>query len=311
MNRIRMGNNMNKLASLFLFSVMVGVTGAQEFIPLWPTGQMPNSKGMVLEYRESRQRITQVANPGIYTFFPSNEENHGAGVLICPPGGYAKLTYVLAGEQFAKWLNTLGIQAYVLIHRLPTSPDLVEREKGPLQDAQRAMKIIRSHADQWALDLNRVGVMGASAGGHLAATLGTQSEDISLINDAYDQYRFAPNFMVLISPVITMGKWTHAGSRDNFLGSSPSEALLKQYSAELHVTTYTPPTFLVHAQDDPVVPPLNSILFYQAMLEHQVPGTLHIFPQGQHSIALRNNPGSANQWTILCEQWFKEIDILK
>jgi acetyl esterase/lipase len=283
---------------------------SQEFIPLWPAGKMPNTKGIKLEHIEERERITQVAQPGMYAFFTSKEENNGSAVLICPPGGYAKLTYTIAGFQFAKWLNTMGINAFVLIHRLPTSPDLVEREKGPIQDAQRAMKIIRSYATSWNINTSKVGVMGASAGGHLATTLGTHSEDYSVIKDGLDSFSFQPNFMILISPVITMGKYAHKGSLDNFLGNKPTEELIEYFSNEKHISVTTPPTFIVLAQNDPVVNPINSILFYQAMLEHNISGSLHVFPEGGHSIALKNNPKSINLWTTLCEEWLTDLSLL-
>ncbi len=291
---------------LFCFSSMQ----SQEFIPLWPKGKIPNSKGMKLEHIEERERITQVAQPGMYAFFTSKEENTGSAVLICPPGGYAKLTYNIAGFQFAKWLNTLGINAFVLIHRLPTSPDLAEREKGPIQDAQRAMRIIRSNAAIWEINSSKIGVMGASAGGHLATTLGTHSEDYSSIKDNLDAFSFHPNFMVLISPVITLGKFAHKGSLDNFLGKNPTQNQIDSFSNENQVTTTTPPAFIVLAQNDPVVNPINGMLFYQAMTEKNISGSLHVFPEGGHSIALKNNPKSINLWTTLCEEWFSDLSIL-
>ncbi len=299
--------------SLFLLLVLFGgfTTFAQEFIPLWPEAQMPNSKGMKLEHIEERERITQVATPGMYAFITSKEENHGSAVLICPPGGYAKLTYNLAGFQFAKWLNTCGINAFVLIHRLPTSPDLVEREKGPIQDAQRAMKMIRANAEKWKLNTRKIGVMGASAGGHLASTLATHSIDYSSISDSLDNHPFAPDFAVLISPVITMGEFAHKGSVRNLLGDSPSDAQKTAFSNELHVSTQTPPTFIAVAQNDPVVPAMNSLLFYQSMIQHKVPGSLHVFQKGEHSIALRNTPDYIDLWAALCEKWLQDIGMVR
>lgn len=299
-----------KIKALILLMFCISSMQSQEFIPLWPKGKMPNSKGMKLEHIEERERITQVALSGMYAFFTSKEENTGSAVLICPPGGYAKLTYNIAGFQFAKWLNTLGINAFVLIHRLPTSPDLVEREKGPIQDAQRAMKIIRSNAAKWEINSSKIGVMGASAGGHLATTLGTHSEDYSSIKDNLDQFSFQPNFMVLISPVITMGKFAHQGSLDNFLGKIPTKNQIDSFSNENRVRTTTPPTFIVLAQNDPVVNPINGMLFYQAMTEKNISGSLHIFPEGGHSIALMNSPKSINLWTQLCQEWFYNLSLL-
>ncbi len=285
--------------------------GAQEFIPLWPADKMPNSKGLPLEHKEDRQRITQVKTPGMYAFLTSNEDNKGCAVLICPPGGYQKLTYNLAGFQWAKWFNTMGINAFVLIYRLPNSPDLIEREKGPVQDAQRALKIIRSKSSVWHIDTNKVGVVGASAGGHLASTLGTHFEDFSLIGDSIDHYSVRPDFMVLISAVINMGEYAHKGSVEAFLGTDATREKCDYYSNEKQVTEQTPPAFLVHARDDNTVPVQNSIQFYNSMLDKGVDGSLHIFPYGKHSISLKNESGMLNLWTALCENWLYEMGILK
>ncbi|REA61552.1 alpha/beta hydrolase [Dyadobacter luteus] len=283
---------------------------AQEVIPLWPQGKLPNSKGLSQKDSINNERLFQVVNPRIHAFFTSVQENKRAAVLIIPGGGYHHLSFNISGFQLAKWFNTLGINAFVLDHRLPLSPDLKEREKAPLQDAQRAMRMIRAHADQWGIDPNKIGVLGTSAGGHLAATLGTFETDFSKNNDSHDQFKFRPDFMLLISPVIDLGKYAHKGSRDNLLGPSPSEALVNQYSLHKQVTKNTPPAFLVHAFNDKAVSPQNSMLFYQALLDHQIPSSLHIFNQGGHAIALRNNPGSTNLWTSLCEAWLTEIGII-
>lgn len=283
---------------------------AQEFIPLWPKKKLPNSKGLKLADKIENERILQVGTPGMYAFFTSKEENKGCAVLICPGGGYERLTYLLGGTQLAKWFNTMGVTAFVLNYRLPTSPDLQDRTIGPEQDAQRAMRLIRASAARWKLDPARIGIMGGSAGGHLASTLGTHPEDVAAIGDSLDRVPFAPSFMVLVSPVISMGQYAHAGSRKNLLGENPSATLVAKFSNELHVTAATPPTFLAHAYNDKSVNQRNSLLFYQALVEHDVPGSLHIFPQGGHAIALRNTPGSASQWTTLCEAWLLEMGFL-
>ncbi len=283
---------------------------AQKSIPLWPEGRMPNSKGMELEHIEERERITQVATPSMVPFFTSDEENNESAVLIFPPGGYKKLTYNIAGYQLAKWFNTIGVNAFVVMYRLPTSPDLVERWWGPLQDAQRAMKVVRANATKWGIDPQKIGVMGCSAGGHLAALSSTINNDYSAINDSLDGLRYSPDFQILISGAISMGEYGHKGSRDALLGLDTNEKLIKQLSSELHVRSDCAPAFIVHANNDPVVNPMNSILYYSAMLENDVKACLHIFPHGGHSIALRNNPGSTNLWTALCEAWLKELGIL-
>lgn len=284
---------------------------AQEFVPLYPQGKMPNSKGMELKDDIRNERIYQVGTPGMYAFLPSIQENKGAAVVICPGGGYERLAYLISGTQLAKWFNTLGISAFVLNYRLPTSPDLKERQIAPLQDAQRAMRVIRANAEKWQIKPDKIGVMGTSAGGHLAANLGVSTEDFSKIGDELDKLSYNPNFMILVSPVITMGQYTHAGSKKNLLGENPTAELVDKYSLEKQVTDAAPPpAFIVHAFDDKSVNVRNSLMFYTALLDKNVSASMHIFPQGGHSIALRNNPGSTSEWTNLCELWLVEMGFI-
>lgn len=305
---------MKKPAAFYLALLVSGIlfsqVRAQEFIPLWPDNRMPNSRGMDLADSVSNERVHQVGSPGMYAFFPSRQENKRCAVVIIPGGGYIRLAYNISGFQLAKWFNTFGVTAFVLNHRLPTSPDLIDPEKGPVQDAQRAFRVIRSRAEEWALDSDKIGVMGSSAGGHLASTVSVLRDDLSALSDPIDTVAFRPDFTILISPVINMFEYAHVGSRTALLGEDPSEALLREYSTELRVDETTPPAFIVHAANDRSVHPMNSILYYQAMLEHDVSGSLHIFPRGGHSIALRNNPGSANSWSQLCEEWLMEMNFL-
>lgn len=286
-------------------------TITQGFIPLWPVDNMPNSRGINVEEVIVNERILQVDIPGVYTFFPAKEENTGSAVIICPSGGYHHLTYILGGFQLAKWFNTIGMTAFVLKYRLPHSPDLIEREKAPLQDAQRAMRIIRSNAEKWGIHNEKIGIMGTSAGGHLASTLATLSDDVSSVGDSLDKISFHPDFLILISPVISMVKYTHKGSRDNLLGDNPVKEMIEKYSSELHVSSSTPPCFIVHAANDKSVSYFNSLLFYQALTDNNVSGcSLHIFPRGEHSIQLRDNPGSLDLWPVLCKKWLSEIGII-
>ena len=302
---------MKKTAAILFVLMAIFETQAQDFMPLWPKDKMPNSKGLAVKDSINNERMMQVGVPGVYAFFTSNQENKGAAVLIMPAGGYHHLSYNISGFQLAKWFNTMGINAFVLIHRLPISVDLKEREKAPLQDAERAMRIIRKNAVNWKIDPNKIGVMGCSAGGHLAASLGTIKDDFSLIGDEFDAYSFQPNFMILISSVIDMGVDGHKGSTENLLGPKPTAELIKKYSLQFQVSNYTPPTFMAHAFNDRTVSPKNSLLFYDALLSNYIPSSLHLFNQGGHAIALRNNPGSTNLWTSLCEQWLMEVNILK
>ncbi len=298
------------LATAFVLMLGWQPVSAQDFIPLWDKGTMPNSRGMSLEDKVENERIEQVGVPGMYAFFPSTQENTGAAVLICPGGGYARLAYAVSGTQLAKWFNTMGVSAFVLNYRLPTSPDLTERHTAPLQDAQRAMRVIRSRAERWRITPDRIGVLGTSAGGHLAATLGTSTENVTSVADEFRKFPFAPNFMILISPVISMGEHAHAGSRTRLLGDRPSKQLIDRFSIERQVTRATPPAFIVHALDDKVVSVRNSLMLAQALLEQGVSASLHVFPGGGHSIALRSNPGSTETWTRLCEMWLVEMGFL-
>jgi len=283
----------------------------QDFIELWPKGHIPNSKHLNLTDSIANERIYRVMNPGIYAFFPGKQENKGAAVVICPGGGYERLAYVISGLQLAKWFNTMGISAFVLNYRLPNSPDLIHREIGPLMDTQRAIRYIRANAAKWGINPDKVGIMGSSSGGHLAASASTINDDVSAIKDTLDKVSYKPNFMILVSPVIDLSTtYAHAGSVKNLLGIGASDEVKKKFSLQLQVTVATPPTFIADAINDKTVNPMNSLLFYQALLQNKVPVSFHAFPQGAHSIALRNNPGSTELWTTLCEMWMIESDII-
>jgi acetyl esterase/lipase len=297
------------VVALFL-SAIVTDARSQEFIPLWPPNKMPNSKGMHITDSVSNERIFRVGTPGMYAFFPSLQENKGAAVVICPGGGYERLAYVISGIQLAKWFNTMGVAAFVLNYRLPNGQDLVQRETGLLMDAQRALKLIRSRAAAWKINTNSIGIQGSSAGGHLAAMAGNAANDLSKIGDGIDTADFRPNFTILVSPVIDMGEYAHKGSRKNLLGEDPSAEMIARYSMQLQVTGKTPPSFIADAFNDKTVHPMNSLLFFKSLLEKNIPASFHVFPQGGHAIALRNNPGSTEQWTNLCEAWMIEMGFI-
>jgi acetyl esterase/lipase len=247
----------------------------------------------------------------MYAFIVPKAENTGTAVLICPGGGYERVSHVYNGFNLARWYNIMGINAFVLIYRLPHQADLQQRQVAPLQDAQRAIRLIRNNATQWDLQRDKIGVMGISAGGHVASTLGTHPEDVSSIKDAYDTVSYRPDFMVLLSPVISMGEFAHPGSRKIFIGPDSSKAMIEKYSNELQVTAYTPPTFLVHAFNDKTVNVKNSVLFYNALTDHNINSSIHIFPQGGHGIRMDENPGSKDLWLNLLEAWMKETGFVK
>jgi acetyl esterase/lipase len=302
--------NMKKNFLLIFFILLSVFLKAQEFVPLWSPGKKPNYNGKKITDSIFNERIWRVATPGIYCFVVPKAENNGTAVLIVPGGGYERLSHLYSGFNLAKWYNTIGVNAFVLIHRLPHQQDLINKQLAPVQDAQRAIRVIRANAVLWNIKTDKVGIMGISAGGHVASTLGTHVKDEATISDTLDRYSFRPDFMVLLSPVITMDKYAHTGSKKNFLGADSTKANIEHYSGELQVTSFPPPTFLVHAQNDSTVKVQNSLLFYQALVEKKINASLHIFPQGGHGIRLNENPGSTDQWLNLLEAWLKEIKFI-
>ncbi|MBL7741891.1 MAG: alpha/beta hydrolase [Chitinophagaceae bacterium] len=301
---------MKRFVLIFFIITFISRANSQEFIPLWPAGKKPNYNGKPVTDSLFNERIWRVAEPGMYAFVVPKAENKGTAVLICPGGGYERLSHLYNGFNLAKWYNSIGINAFVLIHRLPHQQDLQQRQLAPLQDAQRAIRLIRVKATQWNINADKVGVMGTSAGGHVASTLGTYSPDVSSIHDSLDKISYRPDFMVLLSPVISMGKYAHPGSKKNFIGPDSTAEVIKRFSNELQVTSFTPPVFMVHAQNDSTVKVENSVLFYNALIENKVNASIHIFPQGGHGIRLDDNPGSTDLWMNLLEMWLKEMNFV-
>ena len=303
---------MKRTLLIGLSIILMSPLTAQEFVPIWEGGVMPNSKGLVLQDSIANERVYQVATPGMYVFQPSEAENKGAAVLIIPGGGYVRLAYQISGWQLAKWFNMFGVTAFVLNHRFPQSTDVKVSYKAPLEDAQRAMRYIRNHAKEYGIHTDKIGVMGSSAGGHLSVCLSTINEDWGRGGDDLDGYSFKPNFTLLISPVVSMREYAHKGSRENLLGKEPTEDLLHLFSCDEQVENDTPPAFIVHANDDKSVSSMNSILYYSALKKKSVPNsTLHIYPAGGHSISLRDNPGTTMSWPDLAEGWLREIGMLE
>lgn len=299
--------------SLLFIAVLVSVfftTNAQKFIPLWPKGMMPNSKGLAIKDSIVNERVYRVSKPGLYAFFPSKDDNCGAAVVIFPGGGYTHLTLNLGGFQLAKWFNTLGVSAFVVTYRLPNSPDLIQSELGPLQDAERALQIVRANAFKWGIQKDKIGVLGASSGGHLASLVATTMDNVTSVKDSLDTFSFQPDFMILISPVIDMGKYAHKGSRESLLGPNSTSEQIEKYSTQNRVTAQTPPCFIADAFNDKAVSPQNSLLFYQALLDKKISTSFHVFPQGSHAIGVNNNPGSTELWKPLCEMWLKEMSFI-
>lgn len=294
-----------------LFMLSVNTTFAQDVIPLWPDG-IPNSRQTnTAEIIESNdiQWIEQVQTPTLEILAPAKAQSTGKGVIILPGGGYQGLAYDWEGTDIAKWFNSKGITAFVLKYRLPISDSVIEPNEAPLQDAKQAIRTVRSMAENWSLNPNDIGVMGFSAGGHLASTLGTHFNHPENIEpDSINSISARPDFMILIYPVITMKEiYTHQGSRNNLLGENPSDKMIEHYSNETQVTENTPPTFLLHATDDDVVPVENSLMFYKALKEKGHLPEMHIYPKGGHGFALAIGNEHLQSWTDLLYDWLQTI----
>ncbi|SDI22825.1 Acetyl esterase/lipase [Chryseobacterium taeanense] len=296
-----------KKFGLFFLILIVNLISAQEKITLWPKGQMPNSKGLELKNEEKDGRLVQIKEPELFAFLPPKEDRKPMAVIVIPGGGYYKLTYDLNGFQIAKWFNTLGISAFVLNYRLPISPDVKQREIAPLQDVQAAIKYLRRNASQYGISSDQIGVIGTSAGGHLAASVSNITTDYTELENDWRSIPTIPNFAILVSPVIDLGEYAHVGSRKSLLGENASQEKINEYSMQNRVTDKTPPTLLIHAQNDKTVPVMNSLLYYQAMTKNKVKGALLVFPEGEHKIGITNKSELTDNWKKLCSDWLKTL----
>ncbi len=303
----------HSLTLFLLLFILISKGMSQTLVmPLWK-GAVPNSKETdETEIREEGDLlwIKNVQQPAIEVYLPTKQSATGQAVVICPGGGYGALAYDWEGMDIAKWFNGKGIAAIVLKYRLPNSRSVVVRHEVPLQDAQRALRLTRHHAASWNIDAGKIGVMGFSAGGHLAATLGTHFDQkmASSTNDAIDALSARPDFMVLVYPVITLKEpHTHMGSRNSLLGEKANPELVALYSNELQVKANTPPTFIVHSADDEAVPVENSLLFYQALIKQGVSAEMHLYPAGGHGYSLAINKGYLQGWTDRLHDWLQHL----
>lgn len=278
------------LIFIFLFMISYKWSVGQTVIPLYKT--VPNSK-LAADYKEKADtgkdeviRISKVSVPEITVFQPAKSSGKNPAVIICPGGGYAILAYNLEGTTVAHILNNWGVTAIVLKYRLPSDAIMEDKSTGPIQDAQRAIQYVRENAKQLNVDPQKIGIMGFSAGGHLASTASTHFNKEYISNPNHISLR--PDFSILGYPVISMiDSLTHKGSRNNLLGKNPSPGAVKDFSNELQVTRETPPTFLVLSNDDNGVNPENSIKYYEALLKNHVPAELHIYQNGGHGFGTR------------------------
>lgn len=288
-------------------------SSAQEMvIPLWPAGKVPNHKeSNDKEKIESTDiiRISHVQTPDITVYLPSKKTATGQAVIICPGGGYNYLSFNWEGSDPARLLSAKGIAAIVLKYRLPDVESNITPTLSPLMDAKRAIRMVRYNAAKWNIKKNQIGIMGFSAGGHLASSAGTLFDaGDPKSTDSIEQLSSRPDFMILVYPVISMSKnIMHTGSRNRLIGEKADSSLAKRYSTELQVTKATPPTFLIHATDDKTVPVENSLLFYQALKNNGVPAEIHIYPTGGHGFGLGMGKGNAETWMDRCIEWLKTL----
>lgn len=288
---------MKRLTLFFVGTCLFSAVYSQTIIPLY-TGKIPNSKPSdEHETLDSSciRLIAQVQEPTIKVYLPSKPNATGQAMIICPGGGYQYLAYDWEGEDIAKLLNAHGIAGIVLKYRLPSPASSIYPYKTPLLDAQQAIRLTRENAAKWNIDPHKVGIIGFSAGGHLASTAGTHFDEET-----------RPDFMALIYPVISMKEEiTHMGSRNNLLGKNPSQELINLYSNELQVSDATPPTFLVHATDDGGVLVENSLRMYEALKNHHVSAEMHVYPYGGHGFALATGKGYLATWSDRLLDWLR------
>jgi acetyl esterase/lipase len=275
------------IMSLLLFSYP---SYGQQIVDLYDKEKIPDAVSS----------IDEADIPNITVFLP--DKPAGEAVIICPGGGYGRLAITYEGYDVAKRFNENGIAAFVLKYRLPNQKISTKSYLSPIQDLQKAIDIVRKRAEEWKINPNKVGVMGFSAGGHLASTGGTHF-DKQYIHSESGNLR--PDFMILIYPVITSDStFTHRGSIWNLLGENPSAERLEAFSNEKQITEKTPPAFLVHSADDKTVPVKNSILFAEALIKCNVQVEMHIFPKGGHGYGM-NNKTTETEWFPICINWIK------
>jgi len=294
------------LALICLVTLIGNLTGQSKVIHLWNEiipGAIHNDKyKQTVDSADNWVKMRFVTEPSLDMYPAPAEKASGTAVIICPGGAYWGLAVEHEGAQVAKWLNSLGITAFVLKYRLPDNTIMENKTIAPTQDGQRAIRLVRNHAKEWGIDPHKIGIMGFSAGGHLASTLSTHFNE--KVYEPEDLTSARPDFSLLIYPVISMdSSITHWGSRINLLGDRPTPALVKHYSNELQVTSETPPAFMVHSFDDNAVPVQNSINYALALQKFNIPCELHLYQSGGHGYGLGRSANTESTWPDACRKW--------
>ena len=275
-----------QIRSCLMICLLLSFVGkAQQIVPLYP-GAIPNSKKTEKKETFNSGMFRGVSTPTLEVYLPEKEKATGAAIIIIPGGGYGVVVYQGEGISTAKQFAKNGIAAFVLKYRLPDDSILVNKTIGPLQDAQQAIKLVRENASKWGVDTSKVGIIGFSAGGHLASTAATHFQKPVIENKNNTNIR--PDFQIVVYPVISMqDSLTHRDSRNNLLGKNPSKHLIDEYSNELQVTNNTPPAYITQAADDKTVDVDNSIAYFESLRHHNVDAEMHIYPKGGHGFIFR------------------------
>jgi acetyl esterase/lipase len=297
------------LAAMSLVVAEAGAVEAPREMLLWPEDH-PANQGDELSTVDSpewTERVTK--SPTLTVFLPDEDKPNGAAIVICPGGGYSGLAMQKEGLEVAEWARSKGIVGVALRYRCGGGKN---QQPVPLEDAKRAIRTVRAEAAELGVDPNRIGILGFSAGGHLASSAATMFEEAAHTEDPIDQMSSRPDFAVLVYPVITfIDDSMHRGSRNNLLGPDASEELAAEWSTDRRVTEKTPPTFLVRASDDKGVPVKNSLLFYEALVAKGVPAELHVYEIGGHGFGMFRDERPADKWPEQLERWLKSRDVIK
>jgi acetyl esterase/lipase len=308
--------NLIRALLIIAFAGSITASGQEYRLPLY-SGIVPNSKPSGVkenvQLRGDMLWISNVQVPDIAVYLPVRRFATGQAVVICPGGGYSGLAYDLEGADFARYLNSIGIAGIVLKYRLPSKETSLELDKSPLMDAQRAIRLVRFNAIKWNIDPAKIGIMGSSAGGHLASTLGTHFDyGNKTSSDSVETVSCRPDFMILVYPVISFAdSITHKGSKRALIGDNPDKEMVKYYSNELQVKEDTPPTFIVHATNDTTVPVENSILMYNALHKKKISVEMHILSEGSHGFGLALNNDHVATWTTSLKAWVLKLNAKK
>jgi len=274
-------------------------------------GIIPNSKPSSIAEKIEKgdyTKITHVSVPDIKVYLPTKQFASGQCVIICPGGGYTQLSYDLEGTDIARYLNSIGVAAVVLKYRLPSKEYCIEPHKAPLMDAQRAMRLVRYNATKWNIAPDKIGIMGFSAGGHLASTLGTHFDyGNKTSQDSVENQSCRPDFMILLYAAVSIHDSTTLKRRKVLLGENPDKELIAFYSNDLQVKDDTPPAFFAFAFDDEI-PAEGTLLMYKALRAKRIPTELHIYSEGGHGFGLAANNDHVNSWTNSLKLWLKSLN---